>query len=221
METQATEMMCERFNSKIVHYCAPTLAAIKPSNLFTVSFLDDLPHIPLETDRAKRIMRSGLAPAMRGATAEFSSTDVAIRVLALRRDNALIFVFRPQLVERVLADPRTAAYLRELGYDTSSLGTCLTQLARRFRAYDRSVRTANRQPFPHEIGFFLGYPHDDVIAFIEGNGECVCSGCWKAYGDPCNAQACFDAYRACVKRMDALHASGIQIGQLATMTLAS
>ena len=46
--------------------------------------------------------------------------------------------------------------------------------------------------FPHEIGLFLGYPVEDVVGFIENQGQNfkLC-GPWKVYGDVEAAQQCF------------------------------
>jgi hypothetical protein len=57
-------------------------------------------------------------------------------------------------------------------------------------------------PFPHEVGFFLGYPPEDVIGFMENNGKgCKLCGTWKVYGDVEKARACFREYSLCRKRL--------------------
>ena len=52
--------------------------------------------------------------------------------------------------------------------------------------------------FPHEIGVFLGYPLEDVKAFIRfrGAGYKVC-GDWKVYGNQASAMHAFHCFRMC------------------------
>ena len=46
--------------------------------------------------------------------------------------------------------------------------------------------------FPHEIGLFLGYPPEDVYAFIEKEGkEYLCCRYWKVYHNEQNAKEIF------------------------------
>lgn len=210
-----------KLNRKIVHNCAPTLAALKPANLFTVHFMDARSESACEKERASRIVRAGFASALRSARGSLLSGGVSVRVLAVRPGNALVLVFRRELVARALADARTSAYLHSLGYDVASFDACVDELARRVRASDRGEGAERGKAFPHEIGFFLGYPYEDVVAFIEGDSPCLCTGCWKAYGDVCSAQACFDAYRQCVRMMEQMHEQGVPLCSLAQMALAS
>ncbi|MCR5583186.1 MAG: DUF3793 family protein [Eggerthellaceae bacterium] len=206
---------------KIVHNCAPTLAALKPANLFTVHFMDARSGNACAQERASRIVREGFATALRSAREQLGSGGVSVRVLAVRPGNALVLVFRPELVARAFANSRASAYLRSLGYDVNSLDACIAELARRVRASDALAGADRSRAFPHEVGFFLGYPPEDVIAFIEGGSECLCTGCWKAYGDACSAQACFEAYRRCVRMMDRLHEQGAPLRYLAQLEAAS
>ena len=56
-------------------------------------------------------------------------------------------------------------------------------------------RVSHGGGFPHEIGFFLGYPLADVLGFLALGGECCrMSGYWKVYGDVEQARAAFRLY---------------------------
>lgn len=71
---------------------------------------------------------------------------------------------------------------------------------------------------PHEIGFFLGYPYDDVVGFIENKGEnSLCSGCWKVYSRARDAQACFCCYKTCTAAYEDLFDEGVPIDCLASI----
>ena len=54
-------------------------------------------------------------------------------------------------------DEEIKTFIRNFGYDDINLAKCLNRLAIRLKVDD----------FPHEIGLVLGYPLDDVKAFIK------------------------------------------------------
>ena len=75
-----------------------------------------------------------------------------------------------------------------------------------------------RCSFPHEIGFFLGYPYEDVIGFIANEGEnFLCSGCWKVYAKERDAQTCFCCYKNCTNMYQQLFDEGVSIECLAAV----
>jgi hypothetical protein len=114
-----------------------------------------------------------------------------MRFLALNRwgKTAVVFAYRPQLLSRVLKTPRISRALRDLGYPASGLAARLAFLARRF---------LERAEFPHEVGFFLGYPPEDVFGFIRNRGAgCKVCGIWEVYDDVEKAVALFAEYAKC------------------------
>ena len=73
--------------------------------------------------------------------------------------------------------------------------------------------------FPHEIGYFLGYPYDDVHEFIVQRGENYkVFGAWKVYANVEQALATFDAYRACTQYFTFVYQQGYSLAQLAQAT---
>ena len=73
--------------------------------------------------------------------------------------------------------------------------------------------------FPHEIGYFLGYPYDDVHEFIVQRGENYkVFGAWKVYANVEQALATFDAYRACTQYFTFIYQQGCSLAQLAQAT---
>jgi len=68
------------------------------------------------------------------------------------------------------------------GYTQGELENLLSHLANRF----------NNCKFPHEIGVFLGYPPEDVRAFIEKKGrDYLCCRYWKVYHNEKSAREIF------------------------------
>lgn len=192
-----TDLTCKDFERKLVRHCSPTLAALKPANLFTCR----------DAHRALQTVRKKLVPC-----------KVRIEVLAQRSAGELLYVYRPDLVMRDLANDKVSSFLSERGYDPTSLSRCILQLHRRICGTDLQSQLSGRCTFPHEIGFFLGYPYEDVVGFIEneGRGELAC-GCWKVYSQKRDAEASFCRYKSCTAMYQSLFNEGTPIEQLALL----
>jgi hypothetical protein len=78
-------------------------------------------------------------------------------------------------------------------WTSAGLEAQLCYLAGRFR---------ESEEFPHEIGFFLGYPPEDVLGFIRHRGaHCKLCGMWKVYSDVEKARFLFSEYARCRQRL--------------------
>jgi hypothetical protein len=118
----------------------------------------------------------------------------------------MVYVYRPEWLENLLNEPKTAQFLSECGYPHSGTAAMLDTLSQRY---------CMEREMPHEIGIFLGYPLSDVVGFIRHKGQnFTCCGCWKSYGDPSAARACFERYRQCTARYQKLYRRGMPIIQL-------
>jgi hypothetical protein len=127
---------------------------------------------------------------------EFSGTGITsgIQCLTLSRagKNTLLLVYRSNLLAAILGDPAIHGPLKKLEYP-AGLEDQLRHLSRRF---------LTNQEFPHEIGFFLGYPPSDVTGFITHRGtRCKLCGPWKVYGDVEKASATFQEYERCKQQL--------------------
>ena len=99
--------------------------------------------------------------------------------------NALVLIYRRDILECALADDGGEGVLASLGYPVPDVSGCLECLKARYKI-----------AFPHEIGIFLGYPPDDVRRFMEcPMSECIMSGYWKVYGDVCKARSAVRRFR--------------------------
>jgi hypothetical protein len=101
----------------------------------------------------------------------------------------MYFIYRHETLRSTLAKKRVRAALVRLGYPDvceGGVAPLLGELRRRFR---------ESEGFPHEIGFFLGYPIEDVWCFMTRREEkCKYCGLWKVYGDVERAKRRFDEY---------------------------
>ena len=159
----------------LVEYCAPTMAGIKTASLFRLHF-DDERKVREDIDEMDRKLYGK-----------------GIRVIPMRFDSqyVLLYVYRPMLLRKDLRHPVVSRTLTELGYTMDGdEQKMVAQLAERIQT---------NQEFPHEIGFFLGYPVEDVVGFMYHRDDgCKKVGYWKVYGNPEKASELFDQYTRCI-----------------------
>ncbi len=129
-----------------------------------------------------------------------------ISSLLLQRGSCrLLLVYRERMLSKVLSDERNASFLSALGYGRGDTVSMLSQLAMRF----------SEEGFPHEIGVFLGYPLDDVAAFIENGGRnAIATGMWKVYGNKQEAEELQAGWMECSRAYMGCFRKGISIERL-------
>ena len=161
----------------IARNCAPTLVGLKTGSMFTAEYTD----------------RHTLARELFALNTLLTKYGLRALLLRCMKRRALIYLYRPDALEKDLLDPAAAAILRERGYHAADPKLCLGRLVRQFR---------QSESFPHEVGLFLGYPPEDVRGFIRSpHSGYRCVGCWKVYGDPEKAEKTFARYRKCTKAL--------------------
>ncbi len=174
---------------QLVRYCAPTLAGIKTGSLFTM-------HLPSDD------LRQDITALNR------SMRKKGIRIIPLKvcETYALIYLYRPEMLDRDLRDPKAKCILERFGYQINSSDRCVVDLARRVKS---------SPVFPHEIGLFLGYPPTDVDGFINNPNEGFCAvGYWKVYSDAEGALRIFERYKKCTEEYGRMLRSGRTLEQL-------
>lgn len=162
------------FENMLVTYCSPTLMGAKQASLFSC------PHEYMRFIEPYNCM--------------FNKKDIFIRLLYSCKNRLYIIVYRRNLIIKYLADPRVQRFLISRGYPEYSASeeyidrvmTCL------------GGRALSCSTFPHEIGFFMGYPVDDVMCFIRHRGlNFKFCGYWKVYGNEAYAIKMFGIYNRC------------------------
>ncbi len=175
----------------IIEHCSPTLAGIKTGSMFSVK-------ITADADVGKDVRELNRTLCGKG-----------LRVIVLKKTNeyALIYLYRPERLEKDLKDPSAFNILRDKGYDLQNPEKCIVQLVSRLKSGEK---------FPHEIGLFLGYPPSDVACFMKDPCEGVkCCGCWKAYSEPEKANDTFRKYQKCTELYREMNNKGKSLVQLA------
>ena len=161
------------FEKYLIHHCSPTLASLKTANLVNISFT----------------CRDDLEKQLSHWNERLGHKGVSLLVLLAKERTALVYVFRRAKLQKELACPKMAAFLKEYGYQSTDVDYAIERLRSRLQENGK---------FPHEIGVFLGYPLGDVIGFIEHEGKnCKCADCWKVYCDEHEARKTFAKFKKC------------------------
>lgn len=174
----------------VVKHCSPTLAGVKTGNIFSCPCNNNAEL----TNTVKRLNRIFVKKGL--------------RILPLRISNgkALIYLYRPQRLLHDLNQNTASQLLTSYGYKPEVPERCVAKLIENLRKSD---------DFPHEIGFFLGYPPEDVIGFIENKAaDCKYVGAWKVYGDVELAKREFSKYKRCTEIYCKQYANGKTIERL-------
>lgn len=224
------------FQAAVVRNCSPTLAGIKPASLFTY------PGVYAHQDGSGATApiaehRARLLDVIAQCNRELDPLGIHLSVLVWRPCGALVYVYRAKSLATYFADPRAQTALASEGYDTGDLSTCLLHLAARIALasnnaaecacgktrcaldYQASCSKDCTCEFPHEIGYFLGYPYNDVHEFIVQHGENYkVFGAWKVYTNVGQALATFESYRACTQHLTHVYQQGHSLAKLAQAT---
>ena len=173
----------------IANQCAPVLADVKPSNLLILTSEEEEVFLQME-----------------------ELPHISSLCLYEGKNKSTWLLYRRDRLESALVWPQTGEFLEQYGYRMvrESLDEKLLRLQHRFAEYKEE-----RQPFPHEMGVFLGYPLGDVIGFIKNAGQnCKCVGCWKVYCNECEAIKAFARFKKCTSVYVRLWNQGRSVRQL-------
>lgn len=161
------------FDSCLVRQCAPTLAGVKVGNLFCLEIADGLLLCNLLSRWNKVLNPKG----------------VFVKVVAEKRGCYYIYVYRDCALRSLTCSCEIQNFLKRFGYAKFDVASLLKSFRKRMM---KSVC------FPHEVGFFLGYPLDDVRDFIANGGRNYKQiGCWKVYNDVQNSMHIFEVFKKC------------------------
>lgn len=155
-------------------HCAPVLKNIKVANLVA---------IPMK-------YKIDFTTYVNMVNQKFNCQDLYFFELCHCSKRRLLLVFRKSALEKQLLEKLNSEFLYSYGYERSdNIFECLTLLRQRIE---------NNLDFPHEIGVFLGYPLEDVKAFIHHKGERYrFCGEWKVYFNESEAIKIFTKFKQC------------------------
>lgn len=180
----------------LANYSMPTLIHVKPSNVINVNkkYIED-------TKKFFKLLKSGIE--------EF---DGKFFILYENEESYLIMVYNKQLLNAVLQKAENNVLLDGFGYHFKerALEKVLLLLKKRYQGYKE-----NGHEFPHEMGIMLGYPKEDVAAYIKNQGRNYkFCGIWKVYNDVDNAVKVFDYYHTVKRDAISIITSGKELNEI-------
>lgn len=157
----------------IAYYGAPALAGIKPSNICSFSRRDH-PDAEHEIDTLNSLL---------------NDKGIYFEILCSCKRRVMIMIYRKQCLKKYIFNDEIHSLLCRYGYpQNGDLKTYIEFLKKRI---------SSSGEFPHEIGAFLGYPAEDIYAFINGDKKCLYTGYWKVYHDVESSLKIFKRYDIC------------------------
>lgn len=171
----------------IVDYSAAVLAGRKAGNLFL--YTESNPAYTEEfSDCRKRLCPFGI-----------SMMDIEVKT------GKLIYVFRKDKLEEVLSREACRRCLKKRGYSVRSVEQLLHGFKEKIQG----------EQFPHEIGFILGYPVEDVLTYLEDMGKNpLLTGYWQVYHRVDEAKKTFRELTECSVQYKDLYEKGTPLEKL-------
>lgn len=180
------------FEQILIKCGAPALCGIKSASLFSMNF--DI--YGNGSDKLEELM------------SYFSALGIFIIPIQKKDNRMLFFVYNKKLLKESCSSEKALKYLKQKKYPVErGFDSILLELLSRLMTGEN---------FPHEVGFFLGYPLDDVIQFevLHGSGFKFC-GDWKVYGNIEEALVRMNEYKNCRNYCSRQLEKGIAIPQVA------
>ena len=173
----------------LIEHCAPTLAHLKVANLFNYPF-DSIDELRKGVSQLNDVLHP---------------LNLSVDVLKVGKKRALIYVYDEAKLKEVLNQTQVSLYLKSLGYSCRSVKPDLEILKSHLQ----------HQQFPHEIGLFLGYDYEDVMGFVEHQGQnYLYKGYWKVYHEVEQKKQLFRTYSECRKQYLKQYKEGIPLWEL-------
>ena len=187
--------MNNNFEEIFIEHCAPLLAGIKISNLFSVKY-----------EYYAKLYKTII---MLNKT--LNKKDIFVSIIKKFNSSKsfyLIFAYRKTKLSERINEKLINIFLKDYGYSKcNNLNDYLCILTEKLNSSDS---------FPHEIGIFLGYPLNDVISFIKEKGKnFVSCGIWKTYSNENHYEKVFSIYKRCKELYTELYRKGHTIERLA------
>lgn len=122
--SRAMDMTVRDLETKLVRHAAPTLAGMKPANLFTY--------------RTGNFTEEEASSAIAEISSRLAGFHLRVEPLANRARGVLLLVFRPELVESALSNERARRLLTQSGFKDLSTEGVVSEIKRRIQAADAS-----------------------------------------------------------------------------------
>jgi len=163
----------------LVRHAAPCLAGIKPANLVSFTGADS---------RWCNMYNASL-----------NMQGIYFTPLCACGNRTQILIYRKNLLARFCFQPEVIKALRSFDYQPEKgIEAMIERLQKRMSAVTKEKSSRYKDMFPHEIGFFLGYPVEDVFQYMKMKGQkYLFCGYWKVYSNPERTRKLFRQYTEC------------------------
>lgn len=166
------------FENQLIIHTSPTLLGIKQANMFSFP-IEKLSEYRLEIKNHNDLL---------------NKLGIYIDYLYKCSRRVFIIVYRKSNLINYLKNDTVSKFLIKEGYPENP---GYEENFKKVFSYLRK-RTNNYNEFPHEIGFFLGYPPYDVFEYIYQKGaNFKFCGYWKVYKNEESARRMFVNYEKC------------------------
>lgn len=160
MSQEVLEMMqrmgLHNVELQIALQCAPLVAKLKVSNLLILPVEDVI--------KVRQILKY---------------SDVDYKLISVKDKKATMLLYREKELEEYFDNKDIRLLMQFMGYTDFSMNALIARFRKHYVAYQQDAAE-----FPHEMGFFLGYPLEDVVGFIQNQGKnFLYTGYWKVYAD--------------------------------------
>lgn len=167
--------------------CAPVITGVKISNLLIVN--------KENVHKVKQILEN---------------TSISYYVLLDEDEKTTILLYKKEQLHIYLSLKENKSFLKDMGYDETSLNNKLQLFAARYKNY-----IEERESFPHELGLFLGYPIEDVEGFIRNEGQnFLYKGYWKVYENLSEKKNLFHSFENSKEILIQLVSAGISVADI-------
>ena len=162
-----TSVNMKALDMQLAFQCAPVLMNYKISNLLIVE--------KEKIDSVKQL---------------FAKTELSCKLVMVSEEKSAFLIYREEALKSYLECRKVRELMESFGYENYELEKILEEFSRKYTEYVSSSGS-----FPHEMGLLLGYPVEDVIGFIQNDGEnFLYSGYWKVYTNLSEALEHFERY---------------------------
>lgn len=163
--------MCSKFETSLLSTSSLVLDGLKPAALIMCT---------------KEELRSFI----KEIALQLERKGIKYRILGKIKKMYRLYVYNERNLKKQLFRNKEQKVLSYYGYKNMNLNEMFFNLK-------NNLINSNGE-FPHEIGIFLGYPVEDVLAFVKNQGKNykLC-GCWKVYTNTKLAEECFRKYEMC------------------------
>lgn len=167
--------------------CAPLLMRIKISNLLIIHKSNKDAVIKL-----------------------FRKTEISYFMIYELEDKIIFLLYRKNELISYLNSDQVKKVMKLLGYNFLELTMVLKEISKRYASYMKE-----KTDFPHEMGLLLGYPVDDVVGFIENEGQnFLYIGYWKVYNNLSDMILLFDQYNHAKEMVIRMISQGVNISNI-------